>query len=142
MLWGLVRFAGGMSRTRVLTDEQWAVIEPLVPSSQGRRGKPLRDSRQVIDGIIFRYRTGIPWRDLPAEFGPWQTVWKRHRRYAREGVWDRLLEVLVARADAAGLVNWTVSVDSTVVRAHQHATNTTRHTGGSTELQEFGRRAS
>jgi transposase len=119
-----------MSRLRVLTDDQWAAIESLVPSSKGRRGKPLRDSRQVIDGIIYRYRTGIPWRDLPADFGPWQTVWKRHRRYAREGLWDRLLTSLVAQADAAGLVDWTVSVDSTVVRAHQHATNTTRLTGG------------
>lgn len=91
---------------------------------------------------------GVCWwdvayaRDLPSDFGPWQTVWKRHRRYAREGLWDRLLTSLVAQADAVGLVDWTVSVDSTIVRAHQHATNATRLTGGSTELQEFGRRAS
>ena len=127
---------------RVLTDAQWATIESMVPSSQGRRGKPLRDSRQVIDGIIYRYRTGVAWRDLPADFGPWQTVWKRHRRYALEGLWDRVLTALVAEADAAGHVDWTVSVDSTIVRAHQHATNTTRLTGGSVELQEFGQRAS
>ena len=63
-----------MSRLRVLSDEQWAWIEPHLPSPSVRGGKPLRDSRQVVDGIIYRYRTGIPWRDLPADFGPWQTV--------------------------------------------------------------------
>ena len=131
-----------MSRLRALSDDQWEAIKPLVPSSEGRGGKPLRDSRLVIDGIIYRYRTGIPWRELPTDFGPWQTVWKRHHSYTTTGLWDTVLAALLARADAAGLVDWTVSVDSTVVRAHQHATNTTRHTGGSTELQEFVGRAS
>ena len=63
----------GMSRTRVLTDGQWVRIEALMPSSDGKRGKPFRDHRQVVEGIIYRYRTGIAWRDLPNEFGPWQT---------------------------------------------------------------------
>lgn len=87
-----------------------------------------------------RYRTGIPWRDLPREqFGPWQTVWKRHRRYATDGTWDRVLARLLAEADAAGQVDWTVSVDATITRAHQHATNTARpdqDTGGTVESQE------
>lgn len=131
-----------MSRFRVLTDAQWAVIEPLLPSREGCRGRQFRDSRQVIEGIIYRYRTGIPWRDLPARFGPWQTVWKRHHRYSSDGTWDRILSTLISRADAAGVVDWVVSVDSTVNRAHQHATNTTRtHTGGTIELQRILRRA-
>jgi len=94
----------------------------------------------VVEGIVYRYRTGIPWRDLPRDvFGPWQTVWKRHRRYAGDGTWDRVLAQLLAEADAAGLVDWNVSVDGTINRAHQHATNTTRleqDTGGPVELQE------
>ena len=131
-----------MSRLRVLSDEQWAWIEPHLPSPSVRGGKPLRDSRQVVDGIIYRYRTGIPWRDLPADFGPWQTVWKRHHWYATDGVWDKVLTALVADADSEGLVDWTVSVDSTINRAHQHATNTTRtHTGGRVDLQGSARRA-
>ena len=133
-----------MSRTRVLTDAQWELISPLMPSSDGKQGKPFRDHRQVVEGIIYRYRTGIAWRDLPAEFGPWQTVWKRHRRLAGDGTWDRVLAELLADADAAGLIDWQVSVDSTVTRAHQHGTNLPRAQqvkGGPTELQESGRGA-
>jgi transposase len=126
-----------MSRSAVLTDAQWTRIEPLMPSSDGQRGRPFRDHRQVIEGIIYRLRTGIAWRDLPESFGPWQTVWKRHKRFSTDGTWDMIHARLVAEADAAGDVDWSVSVDSTVNRAHQHATNMSRiarpagvHTGG------------
>lgn len=112
-----------MSRTAVLTDADWARIEPLMPSSDGQRGRPFRDHRQVIEGIVYRLRTGIAWRDLPESFGPWQTVWKRHRRFSADGTWDKIHARLVAEADAAGELDWQVSVDSTVNRAHQHATN-------------------
>lgn len=114
-------------------------MEPLLPSNVGRRGHPFRQNRRVVEGIIYRARTGIAWRDLPAEFGPWQTVWKRHRRYAGDGAWDRALAQILAEADAAGEIDWDVSVDATIVRAHQHATNTTRpdqDTGGRVESQE------
>jgi transposase len=94
----------------------------------------------VVEGIVYRYRTGIAWRDLPREFGPWQTVWKRHARFSRDGTWDRLLTRLQAQADAAGELDWQVSVDSTVVRVHQHgatarrsSSKPTSHTGGTTE---------
>ena len=93
----------------------------------------------MVEGIIYRYRCGIAWRDLPAVFGPWQTVWKWHRRMAGDGTWDRVLSEVTAQADAEGLVDWSLSVDSTIARAHQHATNLTRHTGGFIELQESGR---
>ena len=112
-----------------------------MPSSQGQRGRPFRDHRQVVEGIIYRLRTGLAWRDLPAAFGPHQTVSKRHRRFSADGTWDRIHARLVADADAAGDLDWTVSVDSTINRAHQHATTMTRterpagvhlegHTGG------------
>ena len=133
------------SRFRVFTDEQWARVEPLLPSNAGKRGHPFGDSRRVVEGIVYRYRTGIPWRDLPRDvFGPWQTVWKRHRRLAGDGTWDKVLAVLLAEADAAGKLGWQVSVDSTVNRAHQHGTNLTRAergTGGIAESQEFAGRA-
>lgn len=76
--------------------------------------------------MIYRYRCGIASRDLPSSFGPWQTVWKRHRRFSSDGTWDKVLTVLLARADAAGEIDWTVSVDSTINRAHQHGTNLPR----------------
>ena len=132
-----------MSRTAVLTDEMWAQVEPLLPCSDGRRGRPFRDRRQVTEGIIYRLRTGVPWRDLPAEFGPWQTVWARHARYSGDGTWDRVLTAVQAAADAAGELDWTVSVDSTIARVHQHGATAARsaasdpaHTGGGRELQE------
>ncbi|USX47898.1 IS5 family transposase [Dietzia kunjamensis] len=115
------------SRFRQFTDEQWERIEPLLPSNEGRQGHPFRDNRKIVEGIVYRYRAGIPWRDLPREeFGAWQTVWKRHARYARDGTWDRILQAILAEADAAGKVDWNVSVDATICRAHQHGTNTTR----------------
>ncbi len=128
----------------------WARVEPLLPSSDGRPGRPFRDHRQVIEGVIYRLRTGIPWRDLPVEFGPWQTVWKRHARFSRDGTWDAVLTRLLTDADASGELDWAVSVDSTVVRAHQHSATARRdaepdrenvarlpaRTGGPVELQE------
>jgi transposase len=115
-----------MSRTALLTDAQWIRIEPLMPSSDGQRGRPFRDHRQVVEGIIYRLRTGVSWRDLPVSFGPWQTIWKRHDRFSADGTWDKIHARLVAEADSGGEVDWTVSVDSTINRAHQHATTMAR----------------
>ena len=116
-------------------------MAPLLPSSVGRRGRPFREDRRVVEGIIHRFRCGLPWRDVPAEFGPWQTLWKRHRRYSGDGTWDHVLAALLVDADSAGLVDWAVSVDSTIIRAHQHAATLKRDTGGRIELQESAGRA-
>jgi transposase len=75
----------------------------------------------VIDGIFFRTRAGCPWRDLPGEYGNWKTVYNRHRRWSLDGTWDKILGRLRAGCDEAEGKDWTVSADSTVVRAHQHA---------------------
>lgn len=115
-----------MSRERVLTDAQWERIAPLMPSTDGVKSRPFREHRQVVEGVIYRFRTGIAWRDLPSSFGPWQTVWKRHHRFSTDGTWDKIHARLLAEADAAGKLDWMVSADSTINRAHQHATNTTR----------------
>jgi putative transposase len=88
----------------------------------------------MVEGIIYRYRCGIAWRDVPAVFGPWQTIWTWHRRMSAAGTWDIALQRLLAVADASGQIDWAVSVDSTIARAHQHATNITRRTGGWIEL--------
>lgn len=72
-----------------------------MPSSSGRPGCPFQDHRRVTEGIIYRYRAGISWRDLPEVFGPWQTVWKRHRR-SGDGTWNTTLARLLAEADAVG----------------------------------------
>ena len=109
-----------MSRTAVLDDQMWARIVPLLPCSDGQRGRPFREHRQVVEGIVFWLRTAVPWRGLPLEFGRWQMVCKRHDRFARDWTWDRVLTALHVEADAVGRLDWTVSVDSTVERVHQH----------------------
>ena len=94
-----------MTRTEVLSDEMWAQIEPVLPALKGSMGRPMVEHRPLVEGAIYRYRTGIAWRDLPAEFGPWQTVWKRHHRFSVDGTWDRVLTALQARADADGQID-------------------------------------
>lgn len=103
-----------------VTDTAWAVLEPLLPTNGGR-GKPWRDHRQVVNGILGKLRTGAPWRDLPERYGPWRTVSARFRRWQVDGTWDRLLAHVQTKSDAVGEVIWEVSIDSTTIRAHQHA---------------------
>ena len=119
-----------MSRKPVLTDAMWARIEPLLPAMKGPMGPPFRPHRPIVEAAIYRLRTGVPWRDLPREYGPWQTVHRRHQRWSEDGTWDRVLEELRADADAAGTIDWRVSVDSTIARVHQHGATAARSTGG------------
>ncbi len=103
-----------------LTDRAWEQIVPLLPAN-GQPGQQWRDHRQVLNGILWKLRTGAPWRDLPARSGPWQTCYDRFVRWRRDGTWERILTQVQTKSDAVGEVVWEVSVDSTVVRAHQHA---------------------
>ena len=104
-----------------LSDAQWAVLELLLPVGKKPGRPPKWSKRQLIDGIRWRVRVGAPWRDLPSGYGPWQTVYGLFRRWQRDGTWKRVLTGLRVRADAAGLISWDVSVDSTISRAHEHA---------------------
>jgi transposase len=104
-----------------LTDKAWEQIASLLPEN-GRRGGRWRDHRLVINGILWKLRTGAPWRDLPERYGPWQTCYDRFVRWQQDRTWDRLLANTQTKSDAVGeVVEWEVSVDDTVVRAHQHA---------------------
>jgi transposase len=104
-----------------LTNEQWARLAPLLPTGKKSSRPPTWSKRQLINGIRWRTRTGAPWRDVPARYGPWQTVYGLFRRWQRDGTWQQILTALQAQADAKGVITWEVSVDSTVARAHQHA---------------------
>lgn len=103
-----------------LTNAEWDRLESFLPRG-GARGGRWSDHRRVINGVLYRVRTGVQWRDLPERFGPWETVYKRHRRWSADGTWKMLLSRIQAAEDAAGRIDWEVSVDSTAVRAHQHA---------------------
>ncbi|MGN9788681.1 IS5 family transposase [Nonomuraea sp. ZG12] len=109
-----------------LTDEEWAMQEPPLPVSGNRCGR-WRSHRQVINGIIHRLSTEVQRRDLPQRFSPWQTVHKRQLLWSADGTWDRLLQHVQAVADATGDIDWNINVDSTSVRAHQHAAGTPEH---------------
>ncbi|MGN9821657.1 IS5 family transposase [Streptomyces sp. SD11] len=104
-----------------LTDAQWARIEPLRPDRTPKRGGRWRDHRQVIDAIAFKFQTGTQWVHLPEKYGNWRGVYNRLRMWSVDGTWERVFTALVAQADAGEDVSWAVSVDSTIVRAHQHA---------------------
>jgi transposase len=130
-----------------LTDSEWSLLEPLLPDrTTSPRGGQWLDHRQVINWVLWRTRTGSPWRDLPAEFGKWKTVYMRHRRWSMDGTWERVLDELRRGCDGAEGPEWTLEVDSLTAGAHQHAAGAPRapaavwHKGGSIELQELRRR--
>ena len=108
-----------MIRRHELSDAEWEFVGPLLPVSL--RGRKRLDDRTVLNGIVWKFRTGTAWREVPERYGPWATLHTRFRRWALDGTFDRMLRAAQARADAAGDIDWLVSVDSTVVRAHQHA---------------------
>lgn len=109
-----------------LTEEAWNTLAPLLPQSAGRRGGQWRDHRTMINGILWKLRTGAPWRDLPERYGAWQTCADRLYRWRRDGTWDRILTYAQTKSDAVGKVVWEVSVDSSTARAHQHASGARR----------------
>ncbi len=115
-------------KRRELTDAQWAQLQPLLPPQRtGRRGRTPHDHRRIVEGILWLDRTGAQWRDLPERFGNWRTVASRFHRWRKARIWERALAVLHREADAARHLDWRLHfVDSTHVRAHQHAAGARR----------------
>ncbi|WUD70993.1 transposase [Streptomyces sp. NBC_00510] len=109
-----------------LTDEQWAVLEPLLPKGKKVGRPPIWTRRQLIDGIRFRVRTGVPWRDVPGQYGSWARVYDLFHRWQRDGTWQRIFTQLQERAEARELITWDLDADSAVRRAHQRAARARR----------------
>ena len=108
----------------LLRDDQWLRIEPMLQGKAGDRGRSGTDNRLFIESVLWMARTGAPWRDLPANFGPWNTAFRRFSRWADKGVWQALFAKLCADADFEE-----VFLDSTIVRAHQHAAGAPKKMG-------------
>ena len=104
------------ARRSSLREDQWAAIEPLLPGRDGAVGVTAQNNRLFVEAVLYRYRAGIPWRDLPERFGDWKNVHRRHSRWAQTGVWQRVFEKLSELPD-----NEYAMIDSTIVRARQHA---------------------
>ena len=99
-----------------LRDDEWDRIKDFLPGRTGSEGRPARNNRLFVEAVLYRYRAGIPWRDLPGRFGDFRVVHLRHTRWAERGVWQQVLEHLASDAD-----NEYAMIDSTIVRAHQHS---------------------
>ena len=108
-----------MSTRFDLTDEEWALIAPLLP--QGLRGARRVDDRRVLNGIFYMLRTGCPWRDLPERYGPYTTCYNRYNRWAKRGVWKAVFDRLARRSRHSLHL-----IDSTIVKAHRAASGAKR----------------
>lgn len=122
---------------RDLTDEQWERLKPLLPPQKPKTGRTNLNHRRIINGILWILRTGAPWDDLPRRYGKRGTVSSRYYRWRKAGVWERIFADLQAQADADNNLDWTIHfVDSTVIRAHQHAAGAK---GSDPEAEALGR---
>jgi transposase len=105
-----------MERRYALRDDQWDRIKDLLPGRAGHVGVTAKDNRLFVEAVLYRYRAGIPWRDLPERFGDFRVVHLRHMRWSRSGVWRHVWQALAQDAD-----NEYAMIDATIVRAHQHS---------------------
>jgi transposase len=105
-----------MMRRYALRDDQWERLKDLLPGREGTVGVRAKNNRLFVEAVLYRYRAGIPWRDLPERFGDFRVVHTRLSRWAKRGVWQRVFEALAHDAD-----NEYAMIDSTIVRAHQHS---------------------
>jgi transposase len=111
-----------------LTDEQYELIEPLLPAG-GQVGRPWANHRCVLNGLFWKLCSGVSWRDIPERYGPWQTVYERYRAWRQDGTWERIVQALQVELDARGHIDWAQwNIDSTSIRA-SHAAGGARKKG-------------
>jgi transposase len=120
-------------RRYALRDDQWDRIKDDLPGQSGTVGATAADNRLFVEAVLYRYRAGIPWRDLPERFGDWKNVHRRFSRWAATGVWERIFRRLAEDAD-----NEYAMIDSTIVRAHQHSAGAQKKT---VRIRQSGGRA-
>lgn len=122
-----------MNKRYELTDEQWVLIEPILPKRTATTGRKPKDPRQMLNGIVWILHSGAPWRDLPERYGPWQTVYEYYRNWRDEGTFDRILSALQIRLDRQGRIDWDLwCIDGSSVRAARAAAGATKKASSST----------
>jgi len=119
-----VFFLGDAMARSFLSDRMWERLALLLPPERGKTGRPSNPHRIMIEAILWKHRTGAPWRDVPEEFGPWNSVFTRFNRWSKVGLWQTILEALRIEADTEWLM-----IDATVIRAHQHAAGAIKKKG-------------
>ncbi len=106
-----------MTRSRYgLRDDQWERIKDKLPGTEKHVGVTAKDNRLFVEAVLYRYRAGIPWRDLPERFGDFRVIHLRHSRWSKTGIWKKIFEVLSEDKDSEYAM-----IDSSIVRAHQHS---------------------
>ena len=110
-------------RRYALRDDQWDRIKDILPGREGHVGGTAADNRLFVEAILFRFRAGIPWRDLPERFGDWKIVYQRFNRWAKSGAFERIFKLLASDHD-----NEYMMIDATIVRAHQHSVGAQKKT--------------
>jgi len=110
-------------RRYALRDDQWGRIKDFLPGREGHVGGTAADNRLFVEAVLYRYRAGIPWRDLPERFGDWNIVHQRFNRWAKRGVFERIFNLLASDPD-----NEYMMLDTTIVRAHQHSAGARKKT--------------
>lgn len=115
-------------RRHELTDKQWNRIKELLPPERkAQGGRPAKDNRTMVHGILYWLNTGVSWRDLPERFGPWESVYTRYRRWTKQGVWEKVLTALM---EADIVDETTLMLDSTSIKVHQHAGSSPKNKTG------------
>jgi transposase len=111
-----------MGKRHEVSEEEWALLDQVIPKSTAKTGRPTRDRREMLNGLLWILSTGAQWRDLPERFGPWETVYTTFSRWRKAGVYDAILDVLHVRLDQAGKIDWELwCIDGTSVRGSRSA---------------------
>ena len=103
-------------RRYALRDDQWEKIKDFLPGKKGDPGKTAQNNRLFVEAVLYRYRAGIPWRDLPSRFGNFKTAYNRFARWSEKGIWEKIFKILSEDSD-----NEYAMIDATIVKAHQHS---------------------
>ena len=111
-----------MAKRHEVSDDEWSVLDSVIPKSAATTGRPARDRREMLNGLLWILCTGAQWRDLPERFGPWETVYSTFRTWRKSGVYDAILDALHVRLDQAGKIDWDLwCIDGTSVRGSRSA---------------------